>query len=309
MSAGREKAENAVTALYRSLSEAQKKVVCLAWDHHDPQRGLLRGYVSNFWHVSKPMIGDPFYSSHQRALLFDVFRGAFNPDWQLRMLRQVRDDHSPLPWGGGLSCGFFGEPGSGRFQFVLTGRHITVRVDAERDGHLAFGGPILHGHAPIGAAYREGPDHPGNVFWHQARLASKVYTILDGKQQRRALVAPQPRENAIAFRGREGAYPGLRCAEMSSDQQAGVREVLLSLIEPYHEEDRQRVLGCLDRQGGLERCSLAFYPSGGEADRYGWENWRLEGPAFVWYFRGCPHTHIWINVADDPAVAVSSRLA
>ena len=24
-----------------------------------------------------------------------------------------------------------------------------------------------------------------------------------------------------------------------------------------------------------------------------WDNWRLEGPAFVWYFRGSPHVHVW----------------
>src|SRR5262245_20786775 len=33
-----------------------------------------------------------------------------------------------------------------------------------------------------------------------------------------------------------------------------------------------------------------------------WDNWRLEGPNFVWYFRGEPHVHIWINVADSAAV-------
>ena len=28
-------------------------------------------------------------------------------------------------------------------------------------------------------------------------------------------------------------------------------------------------------------------------------NWRLEGPSFVWYFRGRPHVHVWVNVADN----------
>jgi hypothetical protein len=37
-----------------------------------------------------------------------------------------------------------------------------------------------------------------------------------------------------------------------------------------------------------------------------WDNWRLEGPSFVWNFRGKPHVHIWINVADDPKVELNA---
>ena len=35
-------------------------------------------------------------------------------------------------------------------------------------------------------------------------------------------------------------------------------------------------------------------------------NWRIEGPSFVWYFRGTPHVHVWVNVADDPKVKLNS---
>ena len=27
-----------------------------------------------------------------------------------------------------------------------------------------------------------------------------------------------------------------------------------------------------------------------------------EGPLFVWHFRGTPHIHVWVNIADDPSV-------
>jgi hypothetical protein len=33
-----------------------------------------------------------------------------------------------------------------------------------------------------------------------------------------------------------------------------------------------------------------------------WDVWRLEGPAFEWYFRGEPHVHCWVNIAADPSV-------
>ena len=38
-----------------------------------------------------------------------------------------------------------------------------------------------------------------------------------------------------------------------------------------------------------------------------WDNWRIEGPAFVWYFRGAPHVHSWIHVADTPKTPVTSH--
>jgi hypothetical protein len=238
-----------------------------------------------------------FYSRYQRALLFDIFRGAFNPDWQYRILRQLRDDHNPLPWGAALTCSVFGAPGTGKFQLVLTGRHITMRVDGDSGSHVALGSPIFHGHAPTG--YKERLHHPGNVFWHQAQLANKVYAILDGKQQEQALLPQRPRENVAGFRTGAGAYPGLPCSELTADQKEGVRTVLRSLIEPYPEHDQQEVLACLDRQGSLDACSLAFYADSISGDGREWENWRLEGPALCWYFRGSPHVHIWITVADQ----------
>jgi hypothetical protein len=64
--------------------------------------------------------------------------------------------------------------------------------------------------------------------------------------------------------------------------------VLLSLIEPYRKEDQDKVQDCLKKQGGLDRCSLTFYQEGDTGDDGEWDNWRLEGPAFVWYFRGSP---------------------
>jgi hypothetical protein len=27
--------------------------------------------------------------------------------------------------------------------------------------------------------------------------------------------------------------------------------------------------------------------------------WQLEGPNMVWYFRGDPHVHVWVNVRDN----------
>src|SRR5262245_29901882 len=62
------KSETLVKALYATLSDDQKGVICFPWDHKDPQRGLLRTHVSNNWHITKPSIDGNFYTPDQKAL-------------------------------------------------------------------------------------------------------------------------------------------------------------------------------------------------------------------------------------------------
>ncbi|HZT81539.1 MAG TPA: DUF3500 domain-containing protein, partial [Gemmataceae bacterium] len=299
-------AETAVKALYETLTDAQKKQICFDWDHKDPQRGLLRTHVSNNWHITKPTIDGTFYTKEQKALCRQIYEGLFNPDWVKKLDKQLKDDNGGRPWGADQNIAIFGKPGDGgKFMLVMTGRHMTVRADGNSQEHMAFGGPIFHGHAASG--FNEKVHHPGNVFWHQALEANKVYQILDGKQQKQALVARRPAESAVPFRGKDGKFPGIPCSELSRDQKEGVKKVLLSLLAPYRKEDSQEVEECLKKFGGLDACSLAFYKEGDLGDDGEWDNWRLEGPAFVWYFRGTPHVHIWINVGDDPSMKLNAR--
>jgi hypothetical protein len=57
-------------------------------------------------------------------------------------------------------------------------------------------------------------------------------------------------------------------------------------------------LGDADFHGG-ERASVVG------ADRV-WNVVRLEGPSFVWHYRGAPHVHVWVNVADDPSMKLNA---
>ena len=90
-----------------------------------------------------------------------------------------------------------GEPGTGKFEWVLTGRHLTIRCDGDSVEHTAFGGPLFYGHA---VTFDEKPDHPGNVWWHQARLANQVYAALDGKQREKALAVSSPPDAARSIK-------------------------------------------------------------------------------------------------------------
>jgi hypothetical protein len=186
----------------------------------------------------------------------------------------------------------------------MTGRHMTVRCDGNSTEHVAFGGPIFYGHAA--ESFNEKPNHPGNVFWPQAIAANRVYEMLDGKQREKALVSKLPREQSVAFQGTGGTFPGIAISELSSDQKDLTKEVLGKLLEPYRATDREEASSMLEKQGGLDACSLAFYSDGDIGSDKVWDCWRLEGPSFVWYYRGSPHVHVWVNVADDPSVKLNA---
>lgn len=296
--------ESLVKVLYDTLTDKQKKVIAFDWDHMDAKRGLLRTFVANNWQITQPSLithKDPFYTDEQRDIVRKIFEGLIQPEWQTKIDKQLEDDAGGF--GHEQSIAIFGKPGEGKFEFVMTGRHMTLRCDGNSTDHVAFGGPIFYGHAA--EDFNETKDHPGNVFWPQALEANKVYQMLDGKQQKQAVVKTSPREQASGFRS-SGEFQGLPVADMSADQKAQMQKVLSLLLEPYRTSDQNEAMAALKKHGGLDACSLAFYQDSDIGNDKVWDNWRLEGPTFVWYFRGKPHVHVWVNVADDPSVKLNA---
>jgi hypothetical protein len=104
-----------------------------------------------------------------------------------------------------------------------------------------------------------------------------------------------------------GKFPGIPVHEFADEQKKELQKVLMALVEPYRKEDQEEALECLQKQGGLDKCSLAFYKEGDIGNDGEWDCWRLEGPSFVWYFRGYPHVHVWVNVADDASVKLNAQ--
>lgn len=296
-------AETYVKLLFDSLTEKQRGDVCFDWDHEKFGLGVLRTRISNNWRITKPAIKSGFYNAEQQQLIRSVFEGMVNPDWVERFDKQFQDDMGGF--GRQQSIAIFGKPGSDKFEFVLTGRHGTMRCDGNTTDHVCFGAPIVYGHAASG--YYEKSAHPGNVFWHQAVAANNVFQMLDGKQRRQALLPKAPDEAQIAFQGKDGKFPGVSIGELSNDQRKHCQDVLAKLIEPYRQSDQDEVVAALKAQGGLDKCSLAFYRFDDMGDDGVWDNWRIEGPSFVWHYRGAPHVHVWVNIADDPSVQLNSR--
>jgi hypothetical protein len=296
--------ESLVKVLYETLSPKQRESICFAWDYQDSDRGLLRTHVANNWDITDYFINDSdFYTKDQQAIIRKIFEGIISPAWHGRIDKQLADDSDG--YGEQNSIAIFGEPGTDKFEFVMTGRHMTIRADGNSAEHVAFGGPIFYGHAAQG--FDEEPTHPGNVFWPQAVAANKLYEMLDGKQQEQALLRKGlPSEESVAFQGPQGTFQGLPVRELSSDQKEHLQKVVNLLIEPYRQSDQDEVTKCLKTQGGLDACHLAYYAQNDIGKDGVWDIWRLEGPSFVWHYRGAPHVHVWVNVADDPSVKLNA---
>ncbi|WP_437201753.1 DUF3500 domain-containing protein [Planctomicrobium sp. SH664] len=302
--------ENLVEQLYLSFTPEQHKKLCFDWDHQTKDRGLLRTFVAANWNITdhkKLHVGGPFFSKDQQEMIEAIFYGLYNPEWTDRIRQQLRDDAGG--YGKSQTIAIFGKPGSDRFEFVMTGRHLTVRCDGNTTDHVAFGGPIFYGHASKGSpdAFNELPNHPGNVFWPQAVEANRLYQMLDGKQREQALVKFSPIETEVGFRSDAAKRDGLLISELSRDQKEHAQKVLALLLEPYRVADQEDARQCLKTQGGLDDCKISFYQEDDLGNDGVWDIWRIEGPSFVWHYRGAPHVHVWVNVADDPTLPANTN--
>src|SRR5262249_44796321 len=202
------------------------------------------------------------------------------------------------------------EPGHEKFEWVLTGRHMTVRCDGSSVEGKAFGGPIFYGHAARGM-FNEPADHPNNVYWYQAKRANEVVHALDGKQRAQAPLGDAPDDQgnaAVAIRANR-QMPGVPVGTFTRDQKELVEKVMADLLAPFQKADADEAMKFIKANGGIDSLYLSFYKNADIGMDGVWDVWRLEGPAMVWYFRGAPHVHTWVNVAARPAEGGPRRSA
>ena len=148
-------------------------------------------------------------------------------------------------------------------------------------------------------------NHPGNVWWHQGRVANELFEALDGEQRKKALSPKSPPDapSTVALRG-ASEIPGLVGADMSTDQKELLSKCLKSMLSMFRETDVKEIMTCLEKNGGVDKARISYYNEQDIGNDGVWDRWRVEGPAFVWYFRGSPHVHTWVNVAHRAPTAV-----
>jgi hypothetical protein len=290
--------ETLVSTLYKSLSPQQAEKVTFPFDHP------LRAKVDANWRIT-PFEIAKFFTADQQAMISEIFRGLHNPDFVDKVIYHIQEDGGGL---GNYSVALFGAPGNGAFEFVLTGRHCTVRCDGDSSGGAAFGGPIFYGHASRN--FNEALDHPGNVYWFQAQRANQVFQALNGKQRAAALLGDPRQEKAaatVALNKPGEPIPGLPVAEMTRDQRELVEKVLADLLLPFRKKDADEAMKDIRLNGGAEGLTMSFYKNLDIGNDGVWDVWQLESPTMIWYFRGAPHVHTWVNVRAK-AETVRARL-
>lgn len=285
--------ESMAAALYSTMSAEQKKAVCFGWEH--PRRQM----VGNNWRIVPQTIGE-FYTPAQQEMIMGIFKSAHSEEWVERRLKQLQDD------GGGIknyNIAMFGAPGSGKFEWVMTGRHLTLRVDGDSEPGVAFGGPHFYGHAAHG--FNEAADHPDNVYWYQAKRANEVFKALSGKQREIALInnAVPAEAGSTLLSHPKSARAGLAVEAMSKDQQELVSRVMSDLLAPFNKRDVAEAEKYIEKNGGAKSLNLSFYSQEDVGKDGVWDVWMLQGPTMAWYFRGAPHVHTWVWISEKPLTA------
>src|SRR5262249_16615966 len=173
-----------VKELYSTMTDEQKKLACLAFD--DSKRLSV-----NPNHALKEPIGR-VYDSKQEELIERILRALSAGDdvsWK-QITRGGTWDASKTFKNTGANI--FGDPSKGKFAFLFTGHHLTLRCDGNFKDSVAFGGPIYYGHSPNGYA-------ASNVFVYQTKQAMKFFDALDKAQRESApITKDNPRDAAPA---------------------------------------------------------------------------------------------------------------
>ncbi len=284
--------ETLVATLYHSLDAIQKKKICFPFDHP------LRSKVVNNWFITKARVGEDF-NADQQAMIRGIFMGIHSEEYADQIFEQVAWDSDEE----GLedtSIALFGEPGKGKFEFVLTGRHVTRRCDGNSVAGAAFGGPIFYGHQ-AGKTDNEPPNHLGNAYWYQAKRANEVFQMLDGKQRAMALLGNARREegtNTVKLTGKSKDLPGIPMTELFKDQRGLVRQVLDDVLAPFRKQDADEALKLIE-QAGMDHLHMAFFKNQDLGNDGVWDVWQIEGPSSLMFFRGEPHVHAYIHIRDS----------
>lgn len=279
--------ETLVAEFYKSLTEPQRKAICFPFDDQ------LRSKVDNNWLIVEQTISK-LLTADQQDLARQIFRSLHSEQYADTVLRQVEHDNASDGGFGGCAVAVFGEPGTGKFEWVFTGRHVTRRCDGDSVSGAAFGGPIFYGHAARG--FNESPLHEDNAYWYQARCANELFQALDGKQRKLALRDDPRPERATETVKLTGEIPGVPCSELTSDQKELVRKTLADLLSPFRKADADETLALIESVGGIEKLHMAYYKNMDIGDDGVWDVWQVQGPNTLWYFRGSPHVHAWVNV-------------
>jgi hypothetical protein len=186
---------------------------------------------------------------------------------------------------------WFGKPGDTQFEWMMTGRHLTLRADGNTQQKVVFGGPIVYGHGEESA-----PED--NLFYFQTVKVNKVFESLSSEQKSKALIQSSiPAESKVKVEKKD-SYDGLSVGSLSEEQLKLVNEALTSILGVYREEDTKEAHELLEEVGGLKSLHLQYFAKDDLKSDGIWDMWRIAGKNTCIHFRGAPHVHAYIHIQN-----------
>jgi hypothetical protein len=188
-----------------------------------------------------------------------------------------------------------GDPTAPPYQIILTGAHLNLRLGGKSREGAAFGGPQVYGD-------QRGNNLaglPGNLYRDQFVLGQRLLRSLDSGRRKDATLENAPVQTQIELQGRHGSFPGIPVAELLPESKALAGELVARVFSAYPAGDVAYARECLSANGGLDTLFLSYYRESEDGGIPEAQIFRLEGPSSVFYFRGHPHVHAFINVAMD----------
>jgi len=277
--------------LYVSLDPEQRAKTCVSYDHPLRQyhnRGVEGG--------GRSILGG--FTREQRRTLTDLLYAGLSESGRQRLPEQ-----DLIRWTGvhSMHVVICGDPTAPPYQIILTGVHLNLRLGGKSREGAAFGGPQVYGdqrgNGRVGL--------PGNVYREQFVLAHRILRSLDSGRRRHAVLEEAPVQTQIELQGQHGVFAGIPVKELESEGKALAHELVEGILSTYSPGDVAYARECLVANGGLEALFLSYYQHGEDGEIPEGQVFRLEGPSAVFYFRGYPHVHAFINVAMDGDVPLS----
>jgi hypothetical protein len=272
-------------SLYDSLDSSQRTETCVPYDHP------LRQYHNRgVWGGGREILFG--FDHHQRQILTDLLYAGLSEEGRGRIPNEALAKWAGVQEMRVLICG---DPTSAPYQIILTATHLNLRLGGKSREGAAFGGPQVYGDQRGNNV----AGLPGNQYRGQFLLAQRLLHTLDATRRNEALVEEAPVQTQIELQGTHGSFSGIPVAELAPEGKALARDLVERILSTYPAGDVAYAHECLHANGGSDGLFLSYYQHGEDGTIPEGQVFRLEGPAAVFYFRGYPHVHAFLNVAMD----------
>jgi Protein of unknown function (DUF3500) len=278
--------------LYATLDAEQRADACVPYDHP------LRQYHNRgVWGGGRDILFG--FSRRQRSMLTDLMYAGLSEEGRTRVPEEFFTKWSGVHSMRALICG---DPAAPPYQIILTGNHINLRLGGTSREGAAFGGPQVYGDQ----RGNERPGLPGNLYRDQFLIAQRILRNLDARQKNLAVLEEAPVQTGIELQGPHGVFPGVAVSSLESDNRTLARELVERIFATYLPDDVAYARACLKANGGIDGLFLSYYQHGEDGTIAEGQVFRLEGPGAVFYFRGYPHVHAFVNVAMNGDAPLST---